>query len=140
INFVSPNAILVNTLGTTALGKENLTAMGANHWFNRGYRCHPMPNQLESFKMAEGGRIDLRRLYVLTLVASGVAIFVTYWANVDVTFAAGASAKAGRFIRWVGAESYVRLEDWLTTPVGVTSRNLAWMVGALAFPLVREGM
>src|SRR4029453_18720265 len=62
INFVSPNAILVNTIGTSALGKANLTAMPSTHWFNRGYRCHPMPNQLESFKMAEGGRIDLGRL------------------------------------------------------------------------------
>jgi hypothetical protein len=141
INFVSPNAILVNTLGTTQLGPQNLTAMACTHWFNRGYRCHPMPNQLESFKMAEGGRIDLPRLYALTLAASGFAIFVTYWANLDVTFAAGATGKAAAgFKRWVGAESFERLSGWLTTPVVVNARNVGWMLAGLGVTFFLKGM
>jgi hypothetical protein len=140
INFVSPNAILVNTMGTSQIGKANLTAMACTHWFNRGYRCHPMPNQLESLKMAEGGRINLTRLYVLTLAASAFAIFITYWANADVTFAAGATAKAVGFKRWVGNESFDRLNGWITTPVVVNVRNTGWMLAGLAFTLFLKGM
>lgn len=133
INFVSPNAILVNTLGTQALGPQNLTAMASCHWFNRGYRCHPMPNQLESMKMAEGGRIDLGRLYLLTIAASAVCILVTYWANIHVTWEAGATGKAVGFKRWVGAESFDRLNGWLTTTVQLQDTNMFWMLGGLGF-------
>jgi hypothetical protein len=140
INFVSPNAILVNTIGTNALGPQNLTAMASCHWFNRGYRCHPMPNQLESLKMAEGGRIDLSRLYLLTIFVSAVCILVTYWANLDVTFAAGATGKAVGFKRWVGDESFNRLNGWLSTSVQIRNTNLLWMLAGLLFTLFLKGM
>src|SRR5213076_3215467 len=77
INFVSPIGILVSTMGTEALGRANLIALSELHWFNRGYRSHPMPNQLEAMKMAEGGRMELNRLICLMLVASVVAILIT---------------------------------------------------------------
>jgi hypothetical protein len=140
INFVSPNAILVNTMGTHALGPQNLTAMAACHWFNRGYRCHPMPNQLEGLKMAEGGRIDLSRLYLLTIAVSAVCVLVTYWANMDVTWAAGATGKAVGFKRWVGAESFERLNGWISTTIQAQDRNVAWMLGGLAFTFFLKAM
>lgn len=140
INFVSPNAILVNTLGTEALGRNNLTAMATTHWFNRGYRSHPMPNQMESLKMAEGGRIDLGRLYLLTVAVSAVAILATYWANLDVTYAAGGAAKAVGFKRWVGTEAYSRLDQWITTPVQVDYQNMGFMGLGLAFVFFLKAM
>lgn len=127
--FVSPNAILVNTLGTHALGAQNLTAMASMHWFNRGYRCHPMPNQLEAMRMASGGRIRLGRLFALLIAFSVVCILVTYWANLVVTWDAGATGKAVGFKRWVGAESFERLNGWVTTTVQARDTNLAWMLG-----------
>jgi hypothetical protein len=140
INFVSPNAILINTLGTNALGPQNLTAMASCHWFNRGYRCHPMPNQLESLKMAEGGRIDLTRLYLLTIAFSALCILVAYWANIHVTWEAGATGKAVGFKRWVGDESFGRLNGWLSTSVQVENTNIAWMLGGLLFTFFLKGM
>jgi uncharacterized protein DUF6785/uncharacterized protein DUF6784 len=140
INFVSPNAILVNTVGTSALGPQNLTAMASCHWFNRGYRCHPMPNQLEAMKMAEGGRINLGRLYLLVIAVSAVCILVTYWANMDVTWAAGATGKAVGFKRWVGAESFDRLNGWIGTSFQIQDTNLGWMAGGLLFTFFLKTM
>jgi hypothetical protein len=140
INFVSPNAILVNTLGTHALGAQNLTAMASLHWMNRGYRCHPMPNQLEGMKMAEGGRIDLGRLYALMIAASAVCIVITYVCNLDVTWAAGATGKAVGFKRWVGAESFERLNGWVGTNVQLSTTNLSWMLGGLGTVFFLKGM
>ncbi len=141
INFVSPNNLLINLIGTSQLGPANLTAMACTHWFNRGYRCHPSPNQLESFKMAEDGRIVLRRLYLLTLAASGFALFVTCWANLDITYAAGGTAKAAAgFKKWVGDESFNRLNGWLKTPIVPEARNLGWIAGGLGFTLFLKAM
>ena len=105
INFVSPAQIMLATIGTQALGIHNLTAIACMHWLNRGYRAHPMPNQLESFKMAQGGRINLDRLIMLTVVLSLAAIAMVYWSNLDITFRAGAEAKAAGFKSWVGART-----------------------------------
>ena len=42
--------------------------------------------------------------------------------------------------RWVGAESFERLNGWLTTPVLVNPRNLGWMAGGLLFTFFLKGM
>jgi hypothetical protein len=140
INFVSPQAIMVNTLGTNYWGRPTLTAIASMHWFNRGYRSHPMPNQLEAFKMAEGGRMELNRLILLTIGASVFAIFVTYWANLHVTYAAGATAKATGFKSWVGWESFNRLSGWVENPVNVQTQNLYFMAGGMAFVFFLKAM
>jgi hypothetical protein len=133
INFVSPAQIMLATLGTHALGAQNLTAIACLHWLNRGYRCHPMPNQLESFKMAQGGRINLDRLIWLTLALSMVAVLFTYWSNLDITFRAGAEANAVGFKRWVGAESFDRLNNWLANPISRHQTQLGWTVAGGLF-------
>jgi hypothetical protein len=140
INFVSPQAILVNTLGTSSLGRPNLTAISSLYWFNRGYRSHPMPNQLEAFKMAEGGRMEVNRLIVVMLAASLIAILVTYWANLQVTYDAGATAKAAGFKSWVGRESFDRLSNWIANPVSVQMKNLYFMMGGLLFVFFLKSM
>ena len=53
IVFVKPGDTLVTLFGTKAFGDTNLIGMQSFFWFNRGYRCHPMPNFLEGFKMGE---------------------------------------------------------------------------------------
>jgi hypothetical protein len=133
INFVSPAQIMLATIGTQALGIHNLTAIACMHWLNRGYRAHPMPNQLESFKMAQGGRINLDRLIALTVVLSLAAIVMVYWSNLDITFRAGAEAKADGFKRWVGAESFDRLNNWLSNPISRHGTQLGWTVAGGLF-------
>jgi hypothetical protein len=140
INFVSPAQIMVATLGTHALGAQNLTAIACLHWLNRGYRCHPMPNQLESFKMAQSGRINMDRLIWLTLALSLVAILFTYWANLDITFRAGAEAKAVGFKRWVGAESFDRLNNWLANPISRHETQLGWTLAGSLFVVFLHSM
>jgi hypothetical protein len=140
INFVSPAQIMVATIGTQALGVHNLTAIACLHWLNRGYRCHPMPNQLESFKMAQGGRINLDRLILWTFLLSAVAVLLTYWANLDVSFRAGAEAKAVGFKRWVGAESFERLNNWLANPISRHDTEFGWTLAGGLFVVFLHAM
>lgn len=138
IYFVNPRLILVTLFGSQAIGAQSLTALSVMYWYNRGYRCHPMPNQLESLKMADGARIKQSSMIWLLVLALLWGTAIAYWANLHVTFAEGATAKAVGFKRWVGAESYERLQGWLQTPAKVNATQLTYVAaGALIVLFLR---
>ncbi|MCS6777402.1 MAG: DUF6785 family protein [Chloroherpetonaceae bacterium] len=136
IYFVNPRLILVTLFGSQAIGAQSLTAMSVMYWFNRGYRCHFMPNQLEAMKMADVARIRQSSMLGLLFLAFIVGTVATYWANLHVTFLEGATAKASPgFKRWVGAESYDRLQGWLQTPFRPVPTQLFYMAGGAVLTL-----
>ncbi|HSV72643.1 MAG TPA: DUF6785 family protein [Chthonomonadales bacterium] len=135
IFFVNPRTVVVTLFGVPAVGGGPLTAMSVLYWYNRGYRCHPMPNHIEAFKMAEGGRLQVNRLVWLLIGATIFAIFAAYWANLQVTFSEGATGRAAGFKGWVGFESYDRLSQWLQTPTERDFREIAYMVGGAVMVL-----
>ena len=51
--FTHPQGFMVNVVGTRALGASNLTILSFLYPFNRDNSSHPMPSQLEAFKIAE---------------------------------------------------------------------------------------
>jgi len=116
-------------MGVSAIGAANLTVISSMYWFNRGYRSHPMPNQLEAFKMAEGTPIRFGSLVLTIALATVVGIVATYWANLKVTYQAGAMAKSLGFKWWVGAESFDRLKAWLTTASGPEATRMGYFFG-----------
>jgi hypothetical protein len=134
IYFVNPRLILVTLFGSAAIGAQSLTAMSVMYWFNRGYRCHPMPNQLEAMKMGETARIRQSSILWLLALAFVWGALAAYWANLHVTFTEGATAKAAGFKAWVGSESYGKLQDWLNTPTHVSPTQLLYV--AIGFLLV----
>src|SRR5690606_33038022 len=88
IVFVKPGDVLVTLFGTNALGSANLVGMQSMYWFNRGYRCHPMPNFLEAFKMSEGRDMPFRRVVGVLALACVVSLVTTFAANYYVTYSA----------------------------------------------------
>ena len=127
IYFVNPRLILVTLFGSAAIGPQALTAMSAMYWFNRGYRCHPMPNQLEAMKLGETAKIKQSSILWMLVIAFAWGTLAAYWANLHVTFAEGASSKAVGFKQWVGNESYDRLGGWLQTPTRVNATQLLYV-------------
>ncbi len=132
IAWVNPGQILVTLLGTAALGPHNLTALSLLHWFNRGYRNHPMPNQLEAFKMTED-KPGMRFGAVVTVlvVAGVVSLLSVYWANLHVVYLAGGEGKTPGFKKWVGEESFAGLASWLTQPQPPATTGLYYLAGGL---------
>jgi len=137
--YVNPHRILTGLGNTRAFAAQDLTIMATMYWFNRCYRSHPMPNQLEAFKMAEQSTMDRRRLFAVLLLAAlaaivAAAIVATYWANLSVTYDAGASAKARGFKSWIGRESYDSfLRPWLLNPTETQWLGVIFMaIGAVA--------
>jgi len=135
IYFVNPRRIMITLAGSEAFHARDLTIISYFYWFNRCYRCHPMPPQLEAFKMGESARINPRRLMWVMLFATAVSIGVTFWANLHVVYLDGASAKCRGFKSWLGWESFNRLASWLRNPEEVHPPSVTALGVAFAFTL-----
>jgi hypothetical protein len=110
---VHPQGIMVSIFGVEAFTPRALTAMSLMWWMHRGYRNHPMPNQLDAFKMAEPARAESRRLALTMVIAAAVSIIATYYSNLVVCYRDGAAAKTLGVKKWVGSETFDRLKNML---------------------------
>ncbi len=140
IYFVNPRRIMMMLFGTSGFGPQELTWFATSYWFNRCYRCHPMPPQLEAFKMAEGDRMQARRLVWAILLVTVVSLVFASWSNLRVCYTSGAAAQCMGFKRWVGEESYQDLSRWLEMPQRTDVRGVAWLVGGFAFTVFCNAM
>lgn len=132
IYFVNPQQIMLSLFGYERIGVVNLTMLQSFYWFNRGYRSHPMPNQLESFKMADGTAIKTKPLIFALMLAVVVGLVTAYYANINVTYQAGAQAKCLGYKWWLGTESFDRLRDWtVNQPKVDATRILAMLIGVV---------
>lgn len=117
LNWVNPERLMVQVFGTEALGMRNLTLLSFFFWFNRGYRCHPMPHVLEGFKIAQETRTDARRLVFAMLAAALVGSVAALWALLDVYYRCGeTSPKIMSYSTGIGREAFGRLQDWTDNP------------------------
>ncbi|MBI1928898.1 hypothetical protein HYR99_32215 [Candidatus Poribacteria bacterium] len=84
LHFSGPDTTLVKALGTRVISPNDLTMYGFFHFFNRAYRGHVMPHQLEGFKLAERARASNRRMLwgmILAIALTGPAAFWAYLAD-----------------------------------------------------------
>jgi len=117
LHFIGPDQTLASLLGTQHLGGHALGALTLFFWFNRAYRCHPMPHQLEGLKMAQQTRTSSRGLLGAMLLASLVGIVATFWVTLHVSYALGAATRIhGWSSLGFGTEAYNRLGSWLAAP------------------------
>ncbi len=86
LHFTGPDWALSDLLGPRAIGAQGLAVFSLFYWFNRAYRAHPMPFQLEAFKMAEQtgamqeGRREMRAWFWALLLAGGFGMICAFWA------------------------------------------------------------
>jgi len=130
----NPQQVMV-LIGTKHFSAPTLTVMGCYWWFNRGYASHPMPNQLEAFKMAQVTGMDGRSLVWIMLLASVVAMFFTYWSHLNVFYQDGALVSPG-YRSWVGDESFRRIATWIKTPTGADVRGIVAVAVVSVFTLL----
>jgi hypothetical protein len=127
LHFTGPDWILSETLGQHVLTPGQLTAFSLFFWFNRAYHPHPMPHQLEAFKLAEQSRSDYRKWFWAMTLFSLVAAFVAFWAILHLMYVYGARAKSAATF---GPEAYDRLDTWLKAPrFGSFPATMAIVVG-----------
>src|SRR5438445_9170146 len=98
LHFTGPDWIMTEGFGTRALDPHTLTSFSMFFWFNRAYRGHPMPHQLEGFKLAEQSRSAQRQWFWALLIAVAFGALAGFWAVLHLMYPDGATAKsAGSF-------------------------------------------
>ncbi|HLK57707.1 MAG TPA: DUF6785 family protein [Chthonomonadaceae bacterium] len=113
LHFTGPETIMTRVFGVNNFDADNLTVFALFFWFNRAYRSHPMPHQLEGFKLAEQSRTEYRKWSMAMLILGSIAVFVAFWAILHLMYHYGAEAKSKLSF---GAEPFNKLEGWLKTP------------------------
>ncbi|HZO88188.1 MAG TPA: DUF6785 family protein [Chthonomonadaceae bacterium] len=133
LHFIGPYQSLYTLFGSKNLGPSALAVFTIYYWFNRAYRCHPMPHELEGFKMAQISRTSLRGWLAAMLLAAFVGIVATFWTTLHVSYRLGAAARIhGWSSLGFGTEAYNRLSSWLSSPTNPdTPASMAMVIGFL---------
>jgi len=115
LHFTGPDTTLPLLIGTSRMAPQDLTVMAQFYWFNRAYRSHPMPHQLEGIRlMRSSGGMD-RRLFPAMVAVGVFATLAAFWGMLHLNYDYGALARsAGSF----GGEAFNKLESRLTNPEG----------------------
>ncbi len=131
LHYAGPEQMMTMAGGTRSIGARNLTMMSLFWFLTRAYRGHPMPHQLEGFKMAERARLGNRRLVWAMTIAVVLGAFTCFWAFLDVAYRYGATGRIVGAAFIFGNEAFSRLHGWMTAPQDVdVPRTVFHFVGA----------
>lgn len=117
LHYTGPEEIMVAAAGTRRFGAGNLTMFSFFWFFTRTFDCHPMPHQLEGFKLAEKVGIRNRRFLLAMLLALGVGILSQFLMILSISYKMGATNRMSHVPMIYGSEPWNRLQSWLINPV-----------------------
>ena len=80
LHYSGPDQILTRVVGTRRLGRDNLVMFSLFWFINRAYRSHPMPHQLEGFKIMERTHMTMRRIIFALMLAAVLGALAGFWA------------------------------------------------------------
>jgi hypothetical protein len=106
-----PDQIMTDAFGTRILGPRSLAVFSLFHFFNRTYRSHPIPQQIEGFKLASQTGIPARRIYRAMLIALLIGVPVFFWVYLHISY-----KYQGSMLMRFAVMSYRNLETQLTYP------------------------
>ncbi|MBM3215429.1 hypothetical protein FJZ36_10995 [Candidatus Poribacteria bacterium] len=133
LHFLGPERMIVAGAGSRRLGAQNLALLSVFYWFNRAYRCVPMPIQLEGLKLAQAERIRSRGMFWATIAGGVVGGLSVWWMLLHAFYREGGlSGIASYAVGAFGREPFVRLEGWLAFPSETDVPSLvAIVIGAV---------
>jgi len=132
LHYVKPVNIMMRFWGTRQLGANTLAVCALYNFFNRTYRSHPMPHQLEAFKLSERANLNTRRLFFVIVIAAAAGIITIFWMLLHFYYQIG--AESGYFGPWalgLGRGTFRDLQNWLNYPT--TTNYLAIMFMGVGF-------
>ena len=117
LHYTGPERVMVAAVGTRPLGPTNLSMFSFFWFFTRTFDSHPMPHQLEGFKLASTSGIRSRFMLFAILAALCVGILSQFWALISIPYRLGAEHEMSRVPLVYGAEPWKQLQNWLTHPL-----------------------
>ena len=119
IGYLTPQYMMISLLGTRRLRPGNLTMLSLMNWLSgasyASFRTHPMPDQLEAFKLAERTGIRNRTMFTVLVIASLVGILSSLILYPYAIYREGVAAGSEQ-IHAGGADTYNFLSSWLVNP------------------------
>lgn len=117
LHYSGPDEILSRTVGTRRLGRGNLVMFSMFWFINRAHRSHPMPHQLEGFKIMERTNMSMHRIIFALTLATVLGSLAGFWALIDRGYRLGMEVRAyWPSLSAFGIEPYRRLAGWLQAP------------------------
>ena len=117
LHYTGPERVMVAAVGTRKLGPNNLSMFSFFWFFTRTFDSHPMPHQLEGFKLASMSGIRSRFMLFAILAALFVGILSQFWALISIPYRLGALHEMSRVPIIYGSEPWTQLQKWLTNPL-----------------------
>jgi len=130
LHFSGPERIMPMIFGSRFFNGSTLTMFAFFNGFNRAYRGHPMPHQLESLKMAERMKISGVGVSLAIIFASAFGALAAFWAMLHIAYRVGATNSA---IRWFGQEAFNRLQNLMNNPTSTDYQGLSFISIGLLF-------
>lgn len=118
LHQAGPDCILTTVYPSNQISRPDLAMFSLFYGFNRAYRSHPMPIQLEGFKIAERNGARYRALFWAMLLAICFGALCAFWADLDQSYRIGAAEKvAPPNVQLIfGSEPWNRMESWIKSP------------------------
>ena len=135
LHYTGPERVMVAALGTRPLGPNNLSMFSFFWFFTRTFDSHPMPHQLEGFKLASTSGIRSRFMLFAILIALCVGILSQFWALISIPYRLGALHEMSRVPIIYGSEPWTQLQRWLAHPLAPDYWALGFTGVGLLFAL-----
>ena len=135
LHYTGPERVMVAAVGTRPLGPNNLSMFSFFWFFTRTFDSHPMPHQLEGFKLASTSGIRSRFMLFAILIALCVGILSQFWALISIPYRLGALHEMSRVPIIYGAEPWTQLQKWLAHPLAPDYWALGFTGMGLLFAL-----
>jgi len=118
LHRAGPDSMIPSVVRSNSIARPDLVMFSMFYGFNRAYRSHPMPIQLEGFKIAERIGGTYRPLFGAMLLAMVVGILCAFWADLDQSYRLGAAEKiAPPNVQLIfGREPWERMAGWIRSP------------------------
>lgn len=114
-HLMGPDLMITRSVGTENIGGHDLGMLALYWWFNRAYRSHPMPHQIEGLKITHQLQERSAAMIVGILLAGVVGSAAAMWAFLHLGYDLGTAAKF-----WSGAgygwQNFGMLRTWLEVP------------------------
>lgn len=125
LHHAGPDSIMTSVTASNRYDRHDLALFALFGGFNRAYRSHPMPIQLEGFKMAERLQGGYRSLFWAMLFAIAFGCIAAFWADLHQTYEVGAAQRiAPPNVQLIfGREPWQRMDSWVKAPFSPTRQE-----------------
>ncbi len=126
---MGPSTLLPAIFGSTGISPRGQAMLWLSYPFTMHHAQNPDPWTLETYKLGELGRVQLKRLPWVLVLTTLVVVPSLFWASLHVLYHIGARAGADPFASGHASQVPLQLASMLQNPTG-TNSSLLEAVGA----------